>query len=102
THALERRRRAREGKGTDVDASLPDGRAVRGGDLVKQTPALQADDARSHDEVGRHGVAGEAGPVDDQDAVAPAGEEHGRGRSATASPHHDDVVHGAPPWSTLK
>ena len=45
---------------------------------VAETPALQRGHARCVDEVGRHGVARERRPVDQQDPVALAGEQHGR------------------------
>src|SRR5947209_6574083 len=50
--------------------------------------------------VSGHGVAGEAGLVDKQHAMALTGEEHGGRRSGTARSDDDSVIHGSPPKVT--
>ena len=64
-----------------------DGRADRrcaaGEDVVEQAPAVELHDAATGEGVGRQGVAGQVGSVDEGDVEALAGEQH-RGRRAGA------------------
>jgi hypothetical protein len=77
-----------------VEAGLGDGRAVRLEDLVGQAPSDQAHHPGGVDEVGRHRVAREPRPIDDQNSVPGPGEQHGQGRSGAAGSHDHGVVHG--------
>jgi hypothetical protein len=56
---------------------------------VEQPPAGQLDHAAAGDRVGRQRVAREVRPVDDEDLVALASQQHRRRRPGTASAHDD-------------
>src|SRR4029453_4906620 len=81
-----------EGEGAEVEAVGVDRGAAGRGDLVEQPPAAQRRHPRRVEDVGRDRVAGEARPVEDQDLVALAGEQHRGRRPGTPRPHHDHVV----------
>ena len=88
---------AAQREGPEVEDHVErDRRAVRGREPVEESPAVEALGAVRPDDVRRDGVARERGPVDEQDAVALAGEEHGRGGSGAARADDDRVIHMRP------
>ena len=99
--AAHRGRRSLEHGAVQVDPPAGEGRRA-GGDLRQDAPVAQVSDAQGVDEVRRlpH-VAGEAIAVEQQDAIAPAGQQHGRGRAGAAGADDDRVVDGAPPRASV-
>jgi hypothetical protein len=92
-HRADRRRRAAQRERPDVEGE-PAGRCrARGDHLRQEPPAFEVRRARLVDVVGRERVARELGPVDQQHAVALAGEQHRRRRAGAARADHDRVVH---------
>ena len=59
------------------------GRGAGGAHAVEQPPAVELQDAGAHQRVGRQRVGAEARAVDERDAHAAAGQEHGGGCPAT-------------------
>ena len=81
-----------DGEGAEVDRVGVDRRAPGRRDQVEQPPPAQRRHARRVDDVGRERVAREGRPVDDQDLVALAGQQHRGRRPGAACADHDRVV----------
>lgn len=95
---LGRPQRAGEPERAEVDRVAADGRRAPVDHGVEHPPPAQRRHPGRVDEVGRQRVARERRPVDQQDPVTLAGEEHGGRRAATAGADHDGVVRfGHPP-----
>src|SRR5205823_1451580 len=75
-HAARCWRQAPQREWADVEPDARDRRAARGPDLLEQAPTLESGDARLVDVVIGDDIAREGGSVQQQDAVAAAGQEH--------------------------
>ena len=91
--AVRGRRHAGQGERPDVECQPTRGRNVRRGQLLEETPAVQVRHPGLMDVVRRERVARKAGPVYDENPVAPAGEQHCGRRSRGAGADDDCVVH---------
>jgi hypothetical protein len=79
-------------EGAEVEGVGVDRRAPGRREPLQQPPPPQRRHARRVDDVGRERVAGEGRPVDDQDLVALAGQQHRGRRPGAARADHDRVV----------
>ncbi len=90
--AVGRTSRAGDRERPEVEAVAVDRRATGRDDLVEHAPPLQRGDARRVDQVCRKGVARERRPIDDENLVALAGEQHCRRGAGAPGSDHDGVV----------
>jgi hypothetical protein len=91
-HALRRPGRAGDHDRSHVVGVRRHRRTARRPELLQHAPPLQRRDARRVDEMGRHHVARERRPVDQQHVVAVAREQHPGRRPSAARPDDDHVV----------
>ena len=89
---LIRPRRSGDRERSKVERVRVDGRASGRDDGVEQSPALERGHPRGMDEMRGDRVARERRAVDQQDPVAPTGEQHRRRRSGAARPDDDRVI----------
>jgi hypothetical protein len=84
-----------------LQVRLPNRRAVGGGDSLQQAPAFELSHASLMNVVGRHGIAGESGPVHQQYPVALPGQKHGSWGTSAAGANNNGIVHGILPSLNL-
>ena len=90
-----RARGPRDRDGPEVERVGRDRRAAGRLQPLEQAPPLERGHAGRMHEMRRHRVAGERGPVHEQNAMAVAGQQHRRRRSGAARSDDDRVVCGA-------